>query len=223
MEHRSISMERIQELLPERKRDTHKGDYGKSFVTFAREYLEASGKAEVVLEEGITPGAVDYSAVINKVRRSDADVVLYGGYHPEASKLVTTMRKKRMDTIFVSDDGVMTQTFIDVAGKNAEGVYASSSRDTSENPLTQQAIKEHEEKFGAKPGEFYLNGYAAMLALVNAIEKAGSTELTALKKILTTESVETPLGPISFDEAGDAKGIGYAVFKVIDGKFVEQN
>ena len=29
MEHRSISMERIQELLPQRKRDTHKGDYGK--------------------------------------------------------------------------------------------------------------------------------------------------------------------------------------------------
>jgi len=29
MEYRSISMERIQELLPQRKRDTHKGNYGK--------------------------------------------------------------------------------------------------------------------------------------------------------------------------------------------------
>lgn len=200
-----------------------KGDYGKSFVSFAREFLEASGQAEVSLEEGITPGAVDYSAVVNKIKRSGADVVLYGGYHPEASKIVSTMRKKRLDTIFVSDDGVMTQTFIDVAGKNAEGVYASSSRDTSANPLTQQAIQEHKEKFGSEPGEFYLNAYTAMVALVHAIDKADSTELSALKKVMTSESVETPIGSVSFDEVGDAKGIGYAVFKVVDGKYVEQN
>ena len=55
----------------------------------------------MVLYEGITPGEVDYSAVVQKIKRSDAEAVIFGGHHPEASKIVTQMRKKRMDTIFI--------------------------------------------------------------------------------------------------------------------------
>jgi branched-chain amino acid transport system substrate-binding protein len=56
---------------------------------------------EVVLFEGITPGAVDYSAIVQKIGKSGANAVVYGGYHPEASKIVTQMKKKKMDIFFV--------------------------------------------------------------------------------------------------------------------------
>jgi branched-chain amino acid transport system substrate-binding protein len=39
-----------------------KGDYGKGLAEFAKKFLEEDSRAEVVLYEGITPGAVDYSA-----------------------------------------------------------------------------------------------------------------------------------------------------------------
>jgi branched-chain amino acid transport system substrate-binding protein len=45
------------------------------------------------------------------------------------------MRKKRMDTIFISDDGVKDDTFIKVAGEYAEGVYATGPMDVSSNPM----------------------------------------------------------------------------------------
>lgn len=198
-----------------------KGDYGKGLAEFAKQFLEEGGKAEVVLYEGVTPGAVDYSAVVQKIRRSGADGVIFGGYHPEASKIVMQMRKRRMDTVFISDDGVKDETFIKVAGEHAEGVYATGPRDTSDNPMAQAAIKAHQEKYGEEPGAFFLNAYSAALALLNAIEKAGSTEYEAIRKALTTESVETPLGKISFDESGDATGIGFSMYQVKDGKFVE--
>ena len=38
--------------------------------------LHTGGKAEVVLFEGVTPGAMDYSAVVQKIRREDADAVI---------------------------------------------------------------------------------------------------------------------------------------------------
>ena len=60
-----------------------------------------------------------------------------------------------------------------------------------------------------------------MLAMVNAIEKAGSTDLAALKKALQTEKVDTPIGNIYFNEQGDAIGVGFSVYQVQDGKFVE--
>ena len=198
-----------------------KGDYGKGFAEFAKKFIEEDGRAEVVLFEGVTPGAVDYSAVVQKIKRSKADCVIFGGYHPEASKIVSQMRKKRMKTIFLSDDGVKDDTFIKVAGKYAEGVYASGPKDTSKNPMNIQAIKEHKEKYGSDPGAFYINAYSAAIALLNAIEKAGSTDYDAVSRALKTEWVETPIGKIKFDERGDAIGAGFSVYQVQDGVYVE--
>ena len=198
-----------------------KGDYGKGLAEFARGFIEKSGKAEVVLYEGVTPGAVDYSAIVQKIKRKKADAVIFGGYHPEASKIVTQMRKKRMKTYFVSDDGVKDDTFIKVAGKYAEGVYATGPVDTSANPLAIAANKRHMDKYGKEPGAFYLNAYAAVQALLNAIDKADSTEYAKVREALMSEFVETPLGKISFDKKGDAIGVGFAMYQVKDGKYVE--
>ncbi|MFW5487241.1 MAG: branched-chain amino acid ABC transporter substrate-binding protein [Desulfovibrio sp.] len=198
-----------------------KGDYGKGFAEFAKMFIEKGGKAEVVLFEGVTPGAVDYSAVVQKVRRNKADAVIFGGYHPEASKIVSQMRRKRMKTVFLSDDGVKDDTFIKVAAKNAEGVYASGPVDISKNPLYIKAVKQHKEKYGSEPGAFYPQAYAAAQALLNAIEKAGSTDYDAIVNALHTQYVETPLGKIKFDNRGDAEGVGFSMYVVKDGKYDE--
>ncbi|HWR97916.1 MAG TPA: branched-chain amino acid ABC transporter substrate-binding protein [Candidatus Methanoperedens sp.] len=199
-----------------------KQDYGRGFAEFARKFIEASGgKGQVVLFEGITPGAVDYSAVLQKVRQSGAEAVIYGGYHPEASKLVMGMRKKKIDLPFVSDDGVKDDTFIKVAGTFAEGVYASGPRDTSTNPLAIAATAAHRAAYGGEPGAFYLNAWAGAQALLNAIAKAGTTDQAAVAKALRTEYVETPLGRIRFDARGDAEGVGFAMYRVRNGAYVE--
>ncbi len=198
-----------------------KGDYGKGLAEFAKAFIEKSGKAELVLYEGITPGAVDYSAVVQKIRMSGAEAVIYGGYHPEASKLVMLMRKKKMDTIFISDDGVKDNTFIKVAGKYAESVYATGPKDVSSNPLAIAANEAHKNTYKSDPGAFFINAYAAAQALLNAIDKAGSTDYDAVSKALRTEYVETPLGKIRFDERGDAIGVGFSMYQVKNGVYVE--
>jgi branched-chain amino acid transport system substrate-binding protein len=197
-----------------------KGDYGKGLAEFAKGFFEKKG-VNPVLFEGITPGAVDYSAIVQKIKFSGADAVLYGGYHPEAAKIVSGMKKKKMKTLFISDDGVRDDTFIKVAGKYAEGVYATGPIDTSKNPMAVAAIEQHKKVYGSDPGAFYLNAYAASLCLLEAIQKAGSTDFAAVTKALRTNWFETPLGKISFDENGDAKGIGFSMYQVQKGKYVE--
>ena len=198
-----------------------KGDYGKGLAEFAKEFIEKSGRAELVLYEGITPGAVDYSAVVQKIRQSGAEAVIFGGYHPEASKLVMLMRKKKMDIIFLSDDGVKDDTFIKVAGEFAEGVYATGPKDVSSNPLAIHANDSHKEVYESDPGAFYLNAYAAAQALLNAVEKAGSTDYAAVTKALRTADVDTPLGKIHFDGRGDAIGVGFSMYRVVNGVYIE--
>ena len=198
-----------------------KGDYGKGLAEFAKSFLEKDARGEVVLYEGITPGAVDYSAVVSKVKRSGAEAVIFGGYHPEASKIVSQMRKKRMKTIFISDDGVKDDTFIKVAKKYAEGVYATGPMDVSTNPMAIAANEAHKKAYGTDPGAFFLNAYAAALALLNAIEQAGSTDYDAVAKALRTKDVATPLGNIHFDKRGDATGVGFSMYQVQNGVYVE--
>jgi branched-chain amino acid transport system substrate-binding protein len=198
-----------------------KGDYGKGFAEFAKKFIEESGKSEVVLFEGVTPGAVDYSAIVQKIKQSGAEAIMFGGYHPEASKIVGMIKKKRLNIAFISDDGVKDITFIKVAGKDAEGVYASGPQDTSKNPLSQKAVEAHKKAFASDPGAFYENAYSAALALVNAIKKAETINLGTLKKALQAEKVDTPVGTISFDKKGDAIGVGFSIYQVQQGQFVE--
>ena len=198
-----------------------KGDYGKGFAEYAKNYITASKKASVVLFEGVTPGAVDYSAVVQKIKKSNAEAVIYGGYHPEASSIVSQMRKKNMKTLLISDDGVKDNTFIKVAGKYAEGVYATGHKDTSKNPLAIAAVEAHKRTYGTEPGAFFLSGYAGAQALLNAINKAGSTDYGKVSKALRTYYVDTPLGKIKFDNKGDAVGVGFSMYQVRKGVYVE--
>lgn len=198
-----------------------KGDYGKGFAEYAKKYLDEMDGVEVVLFEGITPGAMDYSSIVQKVRRENADALIFGGYHPEASKLVSQMDRKRVKATFISDDGVKDESFLKVAGEAAEGAYMTGPRDLSRIPLNAQAIQDFKDEYGSDPGAFYQEGYSAALALLNAIEKAGSTDYAAVTKALRTEYVETPVGKIKFDERGDAEGVGFSVYHVVDGDFVE--
>jgi len=198
-----------------------KGDYGKGFAENAKSYINDSRQAAVVLFEGITPGAVDYSAVVQKIKQSGAEAVIYGGYHPEAATIVSQMRKKNMKTLLISDDGVKDNTFIKVAGRYAEGVYATSHKDTSKNPLAIAAIEAHKKTYGTEPGAFFLNSYAAAQALLNAIKMAGSTDYAKVSKALRTYYVDTPLGKIKFDSKGDAIGVGFSMYQVRNGVYVE--
>jgi branched-chain amino acid transport system substrate-binding protein len=196
-----------------------KGDYGKGFAESAKKAIEDGKVAKVVLFEGITPGGVDYSAVIQKIKASGADAVLFGGYHPEASKIVIQMHQKGLKIAFVSDDGVKDDTFIKTAGADAEGVYATGPQILADNAVYKKAVEDHKKEFGAEPGAFFPQAYAAAQALLNAVAKAGSTDYDKVVAALQNEYIETPVGKIKFDAKGDAEGVSFSVYQVKDGKY----
>ena len=198
-----------------------KGDYGKGFADFCKEAIEKGGKAKVVMYEGIQPGAMDYSAVIQKMRAQGADALIFGGYHPEASKLLSLMNKKKIKVPFIGPDGLKGDGFLKIAGKDAEGVYATGPKDVSKLPLNVKAHEDYKAKFGKEPGTFFDQAYAATLAALNAIKVAGGTDYDALAKALKSSPVDTSVGTIKFDAKGDAEGVGFSMYQVKNGAFAE--
>ena len=198
-----------------------KGDYGKGFADFAKEAIEKGGKAKVVMYEGIQPGAMDYSAVIQKLNKEKADVLIFGGYHPEASKLLSQMNKKKIKVAFIGPDGIKGDGFLKIAGKDAEGVYATGPMDVTKYPLNAKAREAYKAKYGKEPGTFFDQAYAATLAALNAVKVSGGTDYEALGKALKSSEVETTVGKIKFNAKGDAEGVGFSVYQVKNGAFGE--
>jgi len=196
-------------------------EYGKGYAEQAAENLKKSGSVEVVLFEAITPGAADYSSVIRKVRNVKAEVLMWGGYYPEASKLLSNMNSLDAVIPMIGPDGLKDQGFVELAGADAENVYASGPTDTSANPVSKYYAEKHQAKYGAAPGAFFDNGISAAIALLNAIEKAGTTDSAKIIDALHKEDVETAVGTIHFDEHGDAVGVGMSIYQIQNGQYVE--
>ncbi|HKL01639.1 MAG TPA: branched-chain amino acid ABC transporter substrate-binding protein [Desulfotignum sp.] len=212
------------ELKPKKVALIHdKGDYGKGQMELVRDNFEKLGGVEIVLFEGVTTGAMDYSAIVQKIKRSDAEVTMWGGYHSDASKIVQLLKKKRVDTTFFGADGIIGDNFTNLAGKYAEGVYATGPNDTSGNALYQELSAKHQKKYGEDPGTFFHNGYACVQALAAAAEKAGTLDYDAMRAAMFEITIDSPLGPIGFDEKGDVVGAGFSVYKVIDGQYQQVN
>ena len=196
------------------------GDYGKGFADMNRANLEKAG-VETVLFEAITPDAVDFSSIVKKLRHAKADILVFGGYQPTASKLLQQMRRAKVMTPVMGPDGLKDDAFIKMTGKDAEGVYCSYPKDTSTLPLYKEARQAHLDKYKTEPGSFYYFAYSAMLCLVNAIKEAGTTDTDKMLEVLHTKHVDTPIGSLVFNKSGDAAGLGMSIYQIKDGKFVE--
>lgn len=200
-----------------------KGEYGLGYAEFVREFLKKNNTVEVVLFESITSGASDFAPIIQKVRKSGAEALVFGGYDPDGAKLASQIHRRKMNIPLIGPDGLRVESYIRLARDAAENTYASGTRDVSGNELYKKAVQDHIDMFGTPPpAQFYMQGYAAALAAINAIDKAGGDRDPAkVMEILRTDYVDTPLGKIRFDAKGDAEGVGFALFKVQNGKFVQ--
>ena len=121
----------------------------------------------------------------------------------------------------VGPDGLKDMGFVQLAGEDAEGVYASGPTDTSANPLSVYYARKHQEKFGTAPGAFFDNGVAASIALLNAVNVAQSTDSDKIMPALRSSEVDTPIGRIKFDDKGDAIGVGMSIYKIEGGQYKE--
>ncbi|MCG8565097.1 MAG: branched-chain amino acid ABC transporter substrate-binding protein [Desulfobacterales bacterium] len=200
-----------------------KGDYGKGQMELVRAALQKIGGIEIALFEGVTTGAVDFSAIVQKIKRSKAEVTLWGGYHSDASKIIQLLKKKRVNTTVFGGDGIFSDNFTALAGKFAEGVYATGPNDTSSNTLHQRLTQMHQKQYNEDPGTFFYNAYAGMQALAAAAEKAGSLDYGQMRTAMFEIKVDSPLGPIGFDKNGDVVGAGFSVYKVVNGKYQQVN
>jgi branched-chain amino acid transport system substrate-binding protein len=151
----------------------HDGDaYGKGLAEKVQEVFASLG-GEVVAFEAITPAETDYSAVLTDIGASAPEAIFYGGYYPEAAVIAKDMPVAGLnDVILFSDDGTFGLSFIDLAGENAEGVYATSAIPPG-SPEKDDFDAKYKAAYGDDAGAlstFTWHGYDIVNALISAIK-----------------------------------------------------
>ena len=152
-----------------------KDTYGKGLADATSAQLTKRG-VKPILEEGLTRGEKDFSALVTKIRSKDADVVYFGGLHPEAGPLVRQLREAGLkDVKFMSDDGVVTDELVATAGgpQYVDGVYMTFGADPRKLPESKEVVDAFR-KAGTEPEGYTLYAYASVQALADAFTGAKS-------------------------------------------------
>ncbi len=203
-----------------------KGEYGKGLAEYSQKALKSSGTS-VKLFQGITIGSADYSTIVNKIASLNVDAIIFGGYHPEASKLIIQLKRRGVKTAFIGGDGIKSPAFVKLAGKASEGVYSTGPKNNASNPLYKKAKQLHLKKYSEEPGAFFYEGYAAALVVKQAISALHNRGEPITQKAVASyiangkNSFETTVGTISFNKNGDAVGLGFSVYQVKNGVYVK--
>jgi branched-chain amino acid transport system substrate-binding protein len=172
----------------------------------------------VVLFEGVTKGEKDYSPVVTKIKAAGPDLIFFGGIYNEGGLLVKQYKAVGGTAPFIGGDGIMSEEMLKIGGVATDGTYASFGPDTKEVASAKGFNENYRKKFG-EPGVYSVYAYDATNILLQAIQKAGSTE--PAKTIAAIKSIDYngALGRIQFDAKGDVKESPYVIWKVVSGKW----
>jgi branched-chain amino acid transport system substrate-binding protein len=193
--------------------------YGKGLAAETKKAMGEAGK-QAAMEESITAGEKDYSALVSKLKQANIDVVYFGGYHTEAGLIIRQMRDQGMNTILMGGDALITQEFWSITGDAGEGTLMTFSPDPRKNPAAAELVKRFKDK-GIEPEGYVLYTYAALQAWKQAAEKAKSVEREEIVKALNDTEFDTVVGKFKFNEKGDPNLPPYAVYRWSNGTYEE--
>jgi branched-chain amino acid transport system substrate-binding protein len=217
---------------------THDGTpYGQGLATRVKEVYEGLG-GEVVYFDAITTGETDYSAVLSAILDKGPEAVFHGGYTGDAAVYANQRAGVGFgaDIPFMAGDGIFGSQFIELAGDNSVGWYASNAKSPADSDLKTAFNESYKAEYGVEAGS--LSGYTwfaadAASVLVQAIEAVAIVQdddtvyiprAALMDAVRHTSHYAGITGDVTCDENGECAGTGvagFAVYEVKDGEWSE--
>jgi branched-chain amino acid transport system substrate-binding protein len=147
---------------------------------------------EIVATESYKTDDTDLSAQLTNIRSKNPEALIVWGTGKGPVLAARTMKQLGMAMPYIGSHGIANKSFIDNAGDAAEGVVfpagrllvPSSITDARQKEVTDQFIALYQAKYGESPNTFAGYAFEAVSLLINAIEKAGSTNAAAIQSAL---------------------------------------
>lgn len=179
-----------------------KSPYGTGLAGFVKKAL-ASGT--LAGSDSTPDDTKDFAATISKVKSTSSNVVIYTGYYSQAAIFINQLRAAGYTGDFAAGDGVMSSSFNEGAGKNAEGVLlvAPTIPLAVGNPTVEA---DYVKTMGSASGEYSAETITIANLYIEAV-KGGVTTRSAMLNFINGYKGTTVVGTkLSFDRNGDNNG-----------------
>src|ERR671934_1623840 len=169
--------------------------FSKAAASGAVELAKKKGM-QVVFEEAYPKGNTDFSALLTKLKATNADVIAAATYFDDAVALTRQMRElnvnPKMYGVTVGGD---LPEFYDTLKGNAEYVYGSTQWEPVLNyPGNKEFFEAYKKDFGHEPSYHSTAGYAGCLIYAEGVKRAGTLDSDKVRDALLKLETRTMFG-----------------------------
>jgi branched-chain amino acid transport system substrate-binding protein len=178
---------------------------------------------QVVFVEAYPKGNTDFSAILTKVRATNADVLGAATYFDDAVAITRQMKElnvnPKMYGVTVGGD---LPKFYELLGKNAEFIYGATQWEPElPYPGSKEFVEAYRKEFpGADLSYHSAGGYAGCQITVDAIRRSGSLDGEKIRAEILKMDLKTVYGDFKVDPDGFQLTHKMVMFQWQDGKKV---
>ncbi|MGO4304591.1 amino acid ABC transporter substrate-binding protein [Cupriavidus sp. RAF12] len=179
----------------------------------------------VVIDDKLPPELNDMSATLAKVRAFRPDILVVSGHEKGAVLAVRQIAEMRIDVPMLALTHCDSAQIIEKFGKSAEFAVCGSQWDRSLSysdrwfGSAEHYAQRFEREFHYEAPYQAAESSAAVLAFVDAFERAGSFDTEKVRDALASTDMMTFYGPVRFDQSGKNVAKSMVLYQVQDGKF----
>jgi branched-chain amino acid transport system substrate-binding protein len=194
-------------------------DFGREIWAGFIMRAEKLGAKVVVQQVYKYPGEKDFRPFLTRIKEAKPDLIFAAGYYDVAALIVRQAKELGIAVPILAEEGFDSPKFIELAGKDAEGVIIATNLDRDDpRPVVQNYLKNYKAAYGIDPDMVGASSYDAFMILANAIERAGTDQKAIVKALLETKDYNGLTGKLSRFYKGEVvKPVQFQVVK--DGKF----
>ncbi len=175
-------------------------DYVLGLAEYFKQYFEEKG-GKVLVYEAYTAEDTDFSAILSKVADANPDVMFLPDYYNKVNLIGKQAKEKGITATLLGGDGWDSADLDPLA---VDGGYHSNHYSAADpRPMVQDFLKAYQAQYGKAPDALAVLAYDATKVLLEAINKAGTTDTEKVRETLAAIEYEGVAGKITFNAEGD--------------------
>ncbi len=176
-------------------------DYSKGLSQAFEEGFTKNG-GTIIGKEGFLQKDQDFKATLTKIKAMNPDVIFIPAYYEEVGKIAKQAREMGITVPLLGTDGWDDPKVVEIAGAAAlnNGFFSNHYSPQDTDPRVVNFVQAYKQEYGQEPSALAALGYDAALMLIDAINRAGSTEPQKIREALEqTQNLQLVTGLISLD------------------------
>lgn len=159
--------------------------YSTALTPVFKEAIANQG-GKIVLEDSINDKETDFTAQITKLKKANADVLVFTGYYTEAALIMNEAQKQKLDISLIGGDGLYGQDLAKLGQSAVEEKVIFYCGFSSDQPSAETAafLEKYRAKFNEEPDMFSAQYYDAVMILAQAMEATNSIDPKVFKEEL---------------------------------------